>query len=180
MKRPHEETTSLPVSEAVSGPLPGKYVVDRGASRVAFRAKAFCLMWVSGTLPVAEGGFRIERGGVSGSGELDAAGVSTGIAARDWHLRTSHYLHTKAHPRISVTIENADLASSTVDATIIVRGESKPVRLTLDGVEASGDDIRFHAHVDLDRTGIPMLPPLAGVSRKVTLTIELLARRRES
>lgn len=158
-------------------PASGRYVPDKMASKVAFRAKAFCLMWVRGTLPIATGTFTIEGGRLSGSGELDAAGVDTGIGARNWHLRTSHYLHSKRHPRIEVRVDDADLTSPTIDATIVVRGESKPVRLVVTGIEATGDELKIRAHIDLDRAGLPMLPPIAGVARHVEMTIELVANR---
>jgi polyisoprenoid-binding protein YceI len=72
----------------------GTYQVDPARSELKFRAKAFGLMWVRGRIPVTSGTIRITEGQLEGSGEIGAAEIDTGLAARDWHLRTSHYLHT--------------------------------------------------------------------------------------
>jgi polyisoprenoid-binding protein YceI len=172
---PVQEQRTLRSDRTTAAIPDGKHVVDTGASTVAFRAKAFGMMWVCGTLPVATGQFSIIEGRLSGAGELDAVGVSTGIGLRDWHLRTSHYLKTKQHPRIHVLIDDADLTAGEVDATIVVRGQPKVVRLLVDTIDPVIGGLKLRAHVDLDRTGIPMLPPVAGVSRNVEITLEVVA-----
>jgi hypothetical protein len=51
------------------------------------------------------------------------------------------------------------------------------VPLTVDAVELDEEALRVTGHLLLDRRPLPMLPPIAGVSRLVEIELELLARR---
>jgi polyisoprenoid-binding protein YceI len=84
---------------AAPTPADGVYVLDAGRSSLGFRAKAFCLKWVTGTLRPTSGQVIIDDGIARGHGTADAAAVDTRLKPRDWHLRTSHYLHTTKYPR---------------------------------------------------------------------------------
>jgi hypothetical protein len=63
--------------------------------RTAFRAKAFGLVWVRGRTPVI-GAALHARDGVFSGGAVGADRISTGLGARDRHLRSSHYLRYMA------------------------------------------------------------------------------------
>jgi polyisoprenoid-binding protein YceI len=153
----------------------GTYQVDPARSRLKFRAKAFGLMWVRGRIPVTSGTIRITEGQLEGSGEIGAAEINTGLAARDWHLRTSHYLHTRAHPRIRVSFAGADLGATRADCTVTVRGTPSTVPMRVRRVAFDDGTLRIEADVALDRTPYRMLPPLAGVSRVVHVDVEIAA-----
>ena len=101
---PNPDTAESTESGIATTPPDGVYEVDPEGSRLLFRAKAFALAWVRGTIPVAGGTIRIADGRASGAGELTADRITTGLAPRDWHLRSSHYLHTAKHPRIRVSV----------------------------------------------------------------------------
>jgi hypothetical protein len=60
---------------------------------------------------------------------------------------------------------------------VVVRGTSCTVPLTIDVVELDEEVLRVTGHLLLDRRPLPMLPPIAGVSRLVEIELELLARR---
>ena len=113
------------ITESASiGPRPdlpdGTYDVDPEVSQLRFRAKAFALAWVRGTMPVISGSVRIRDGRVSGAGEIAADKVTTGLAPRDWHLRSSHYLGTARHPRIAVSVDDTGLDAGHFPCTVVV------------------------------------------------------------
>jgi polyisoprenoid-binding protein YceI len=164
------------------GPRPdvpdGTYDIDPEASQLRFRAKAFALAWVRGTMPVISGCMYIRDGWVSGSGEIAADKVTTGLAARDWHLRSSHYLGTARHPRIAVSVGDTGLQTAQFTCTVVVRDTPSTVPLDVRGVQVHDGMLRIECHLLLDRTPFPMLPPLAGVSRRVDVELTLVATKR--
>jgi polyisoprenoid-binding protein YceI len=145
----------------------GAYVIDVDRSELRFRAKAFAVMWVSGRIPALDGTIHVRDGRLSGSGAIAAQQVDTGLSARDWHLRSSHYLDSARHPRITISVEGsaADAAEST--AEIEVRGVAAPLRLRIVDLACHEGRLRIAAEGALDRRPLPMLTPIAGVSRIV-------------
>src|SRR5438132_8262823 len=103
---------------------PGSYVADPTRSGLSFQAKAFGLVWVHGYLPAVGGIVNLAEGRLAGTGAVAAHRVSTGLRARDWHLRTSHYLHTARHPDIAMSVQGADMASGHAEFQVVVRGKS--------------------------------------------------------
>jgi polyisoprenoid-binding protein YceI len=168
------------ISESASNGLrpdlpDGTYDIDAKGSQLRFRAKAFALAWVRGTMPVMSGCICVRDGQVSGSGEIAADKVTTGLAPRDWHLRSSHYLGTARHPRIAVSIGETGLEAGQFPCTVVVRDTPTTVPLHLREVGIDDGRLRIEAHLVLDRTPFPMLPPLAGVSRRVDVELTLVA-----
>jgi polyisoprenoid-binding protein YceI len=166
------------------GPRPvlpdGTYEVDPASSELRFRAKAFALTWVRGSMPVVSGRISIRDGRVSGSGEIAADEVTTGLRPRDWHLRSAHYLGTARHPRIAVSVGDTGLDEGQFPCTVVVRDTPTTVPLDLRSVELEDGRLRIDAQLELDRTPFPMLPPIAGVSRRVHLELTLVATARST
>ncbi len=162
------DTTSIP---------DGTYTADPNESVLRFKAKAFTLAWVHGHIPATAGTMHVAGGRLTGTGTLAAAEIDTGLAARDWHLRTSHYLHTKKHPEITLTVDNADLTAGRVDCSVTVRDAVRTVPLTITSLEHRGGRVQLEASVALDRTIFPMLPPAAGVSRIVDIDLTVVANK---
>jgi polyisoprenoid-binding protein YceI len=156
----------------------GTYIAEPAGSTLRFKAKAFTLFWVRGSMPAVAGTLHIRDGKLSGTGTIAADRVDTGVGARDWHLRSSHYLHAKRHPAITLSVEDADLAARTADCTVTVRDTSSVVPMTITSLECHEGRLRLEASVELDRTVFPMLPPAAGVSRKVQIELTVVAARR--
>lgn len=178
MTDPH--TAESMGSEAATAPPDGVYDVDPEGSRLQFRAKAFAVAWVRGTMPIAGGTIRIGNGRVTGVGELAADQVSTGLGPRDWHLRSSHYLHTATHPRIQASVDNAPVDATLIPCTVVVRGASWVTPFEIGTVERTGNVLRVDGRLVLDRTPFPMLPPIAGVSRLIHLDLSIQATRRSA
>ena len=162
---------------AASAPADGVYVLDARRSRLGFRAKAFCLKWVTGTLGLRSGEVIVESGIVRGHGTADAAAVDTGLKPRDWHLRTSHYLHTAKYPAVRLRVERCHLDSRQADAQLEVRDGVASIPITIDEVRTLGDELRLNISGSFDRRGLGMLPRVAGVSRMVHLDLDLVATR---
>jgi polyisoprenoid-binding protein YceI len=127
-------------------------------------------------MPIAEGSVRFTDGRVSGDGQIAADRLGTGLRPRDWHLRSAHYLHTARHPRIAVSVAETPVGGP-FECTVVVRGVSATVPLTVDAVERDEPVLRVTGHLLLDRRPLPMLPPIAGVSRLVEIELDLVARR---
>lgn len=151
------------------------YRVDPDRSSVRFRATAFGLLPVAGTLPVVEGTVEVSGSTVRASGELGADGVDTGMRPRDWHLRTKHYLHSAEHPRIAVALEPVEVSDAEPTCSVTVRGTTHPVPMRVSRFDSDRDGLRVSLATTLDRTPFPMLPPSAGVSRLVELEVDLVA-----
>lgn len=167
-----------PSAPLVAASIPdGMYLADAERSSLSFRAKAFGLVWVRGTMPTVEGAVRIENGRLSGTGVIAASGVDTGLAPRDWHLRSSHYLKTAAHPTIALEVHDADMAAGYADCIVTVRGTSSVVPLRIEQLEVADGALHLQAGVDLDRSPFPMLPPLAGVSKIVHIGLTVIATK---
>ena len=154
----------------------GDYVVDVTRSELRFRAKAFGLVWVRGRMPAVEGTVHVREGVFSGDGAVAADRISTGLAARDWHLRSSHYLHAARHARVAIAVHDADPATGQADATLTVRGVTAPLSLRLTDLAWHEGTLRLELAGELDRTPLPMLRPLAGVSRIVHCQLVVEAR----
>lgn len=94
------------------------------------------------------------------------------MRARDWHLRSSHYLDTSQHPVIHTSIDAAQVGSKTAECEVAAPAS---VTFELDEFEYQTGALHLRAHSILDRTVYPMLPLIAGVSRLVHLTLEVIA-----
>ncbi|MDN5858343.1 MAG: YceI family protein [Pseudonocardia sp.] len=145
----------------------GTYVVDTERSELRFRAKAFAALWVRGRMPALDGTIQVRAGRLSASGAIAAQRVDTGLPTRDWHLRSSHYLHSARHPRIAITVDGSATDAPESTAEIEVRGVAAPLRLRIADLGWQDGRLRLEAEGDLDRSSLPMLPPIAGVSRIV-------------
>jgi polyisoprenoid-binding protein YceI len=158
----------------------GEYALDIHRTTLGFRAKAFCLKWVTGTLRPTSGKFKIEGDTIHGAGTADASSVDTKLRPRDWHLRTSHYLHTTKYPDVRLSVDPCPLDSRSVEARLEVRDGAVSVPVTIDEIHASGDELRLKVSGSFDRRGLGMLPRQAGVSRVVHLNLDIVATRTAS
>jgi|GEM_PF-1386774 len=153
------------------------FTVDAEHSRFTFRAKAFCLSRVTGTLRLQEGRIELSDGIASAEGVALAGSVSTGIAARDWHLRHAHYLHAAAHPQLRLTIPPTPMTARSTVATLTARDRTVEIPLMLAELTIGpAGDLRAHLSGRFDRSPLGMLPPVAGVSRIVEVDLDVVAR----
>lgn len=102
-------------------PIPaGAWAVDPKRSEVHFAIKA---MWgmstVRGEFGTCRGGLTVAGASASGEMEVDAAGLRTGNARRDRHLRSADFFDTERHPWIRFRLA----AMTAVDGDLTVAGE---------------------------------------------------------
>jgi polyisoprenoid-binding protein YceI len=153
------------------------YVLDAEESVLTFKAKAFLLLWVDGTMKAEEGELVLADDAVRARGVVAARSVKTGIGVRDWHLRHHHYLSAEAHPRIALSVDPVSATGGKVPARLSARGNDVNFELEVDAMEISGDTLRARARGSFDRRPLGMLPPIAGVGRVVHLTLDVVAHR---
>jgi len=151
------------------------FVIDTARSRFGFRAKAFGLRWVHGTLRVREAHIDLRDDLVAAEGIALAASVSTRLAPRDWHLRHPHYLHAAAHPEIRLVIPPTPVTATSTVATLSARGKSVELPLELISLATANDELHLHVAGRFDRTALGMLHPLGGVSRIVHVDFDVVA-----
>jgi polyisoprenoid-binding protein YceI len=156
----------------------GDYLLDPAASVFAFAATAFLLLPVKGTIRARAGSVHVADGKIAAEGSADAGSIATGIKARDWHLRYKHYLHAAVHPEIRLVIPPVGLDADTVTATLYARGNSVQLPLALEALEVSPDGT-VHARLtgSFDRAPLRMLPRLGGVSQRIHLSFDVVARK---
>ncbi len=158
-------------------PFPdAKYVLDAERSTFGFRAQAFGLFWVTGTLLVREGTASITDGVIQAEGVADAGSVSTGLGVRDRHLRHRHYLDSAAHPDIRLVFSAVPIAAKEVDAQLSVRGKWVHVRFDVEAFDIEPEGaLTARLTGAFDRRPLGMLPPRTGVSRRIQLTFDVVA-----
>ncbi|MHB8692523.1 MAG: YceI family protein [Solirubrobacteraceae bacterium] len=176
----HDPALSLAPDTDIA-PLPdGTYTLDVHRSELRFRAVAWRLMPVRGTIRPTSGTVSILRNSLSAAGTADATSINTGIGVRDWHLRHSHYLNAKMFPAIQLSVERCRRESGEAQATLEVRGQPISLPLTLTAIEAhDGGGLRVKASGRFDRTGVGMLAPVFGVSRMIDIDLTIVATRSE-
>lgn len=86
---------------------------------------------MTGRLPVSSGHLEVTETGTRGSGEVAADAIDTGLGARDWHLRSKHYLYSAEHPRIQVELDQATITDPAPTCSVTVRGCTHPVTLQI-------------------------------------------------
>lgn len=112
--------------------------IDASHTSLEFAVKHMAISTVRGRLKATGGTVTTHDDGTLEAVEatLDASSIETGEAQRDGHLKSPDFLHTEAHPTItfkSTHIEKkGDEYAVTGDLTI--RGETKPVTLTVETV----------------------------------------------
>jgi polyisoprenoid-binding protein YceI len=152
------------------------YQVDPTQSEVRFCAKSFGLITVRGRIPVVNGVIRVSGDRVRATAEAASGQIDTGLPARDRHLRTSHYLHTEAHPHIRYSVQNATLDAEEITGSLTVCNVTASVTITIDRLELTDGVLHIQARTALDRTPYPMLPPITGVSRVINIELSITAR----
>lgn len=82
-----------------------------------------------------------------------AASFDTGNPKRDQIVRSSAYLDAGEHPDLDFVADavHSDGDGSVVDGTLTAHGVAAPLRITIDAVDAAGDEVSLHASAQVDR-----------------------------
>ncbi len=105
------------------------------------------------------GEIAIGDGRLSAYGEVEAAGVNTGIGRRDDHLRSPDFLAVDEHPVIALRVDEVPFeGEGTVTAAVTIRGATRRVPLQLT-VEHDAGALRGRARGRLNRRDFAVVPP---------------------
>ena len=164
-----------PISEREPEPtrvlVPRMYRVDPARSRIAFQVRFLGVTTVRGSVPVASGTIVLSPEPLERSLRVraDASGIRTGLAIRDWHLRSHNYFHVRHHPEISFQATRIDQVGEHVRivGTLVLRGIAREIDVTAtvahrplrvsdarspSDVEGTADAVRYESRFTLDRT----------------------------
>jgi polyisoprenoid-binding protein YceI len=160
----------------------GDYVLINGSSSISFKTRhMYGLGQVKGHLSVRSGDLHLVEGiaGSAVNAVVEASSFTTHNPIRDLHVRSRMFLGVKKNPTWpyesnSVVQEGVDLV---VKGTFTVRGNSAPVSLVVDRVEATpSGELTIHAHGEVDRYALGVTTLRGMAARLLTFDIELTAK----
>ena len=160
----------------------GDYVLTDGSSSISFKTRhMYGLGPVKGHVSVRSGDVHIVEGiaGSAVNAVVEASSFTTHNPIRDLHVRSRMFLGVEKNPTwtyesSSVVQEGADLV---VRGTFTVGGNSAPVSLVVDRVEATpGGELTIHAHGEVDRYALGVTTLRGMAARLLTFDIELTAK----
>jgi polyisoprenoid-binding protein YceI len=161
---------------------PGDYVLTNGTSSISFKTRhMYGLGPVKGHLSVRSGNLHVVEG-IAGSGVnavVEASSFTTRNPIRDVHVRSRMFFGIKKNPTwtyesSSVVQEGEDLV---VKGTFTVRGNSAPVSLIIDRVEAAPNgELMIHAHGEVDRYALGVTTLRGMAARLLAFDVEITAK----
>lgn len=156
-------------------PVRGSYRVAPAQSTATFHARGLFGLPVRGRLPIRSGTVRIEDGRARVCAELDPAGLETGIARRDDHLRSPQLLDVAQYPAIRFDGELVGEPDH-VRGTLTVHGETVPTTLDVREIRRDGDRVEVVATTRVDRHtfGVTALRAIIQRHIVVELTVALV------
>jgi polyisoprenoid-binding protein YceI len=127
-------TQIVPQSDLTTAPAAGSYALDHSHSHVAFSARHLMVTKTRGRFPVIDGKLVVADDPEQSYVEavIGAAGVESGDAKRDEHLRSADFFDTDNYPTItfrSTKVENHGAGEFTLYGDLTVRDVTKPVTL---------------------------------------------------
>lgn len=110
------------------------WTLDPAHSAVTFSAKHMMITTVRGSIAIRDFSLDFDPKNIVGSSvrvSLDAASISTGMDARDQHLRSADFLETEAHPTIDFVSTRIEPAGDDyrLHGDLTIRGVTRPVTL---------------------------------------------------
>jgi polyisoprenoid-binding protein YceI len=175
--------TAAPV--AAQAPAAPAWTVDKGASRLGFRA-AMSGTAFDGRFGRWDARINFDPANLGASkvvATIDLASATTGDGARDEALPSSDWFDVKRHPRATFTSRTITAAGpgryvATGDLTL--RGVTRPVSLPF-SLTIAGAQAKMSGSTTLDRTafgvGQGQFKGTETVPAKVTVNVSIVARR---
>jgi polyisoprenoid-binding protein YceI len=123
---------------------PGRWEVDPGHSTLEFRVRHAGLARVRGVFEAFEGALEVGPDGtLSAHGRVAAASLTTGLEARDGHLRSEDFFDVERHPHLafsSTAITVGSHGALTVRGDLAIRGTTREIELRGEIVGTGRDD----------------------------------------
>src|ERR1700719_829961 len=114
------------------------WIFEPGHTEAEFRARHMMVTWVRGLFKDIHGRLEFESDRcleATFQGEIDAAGLWTGEAARDEHLRSADFFDVANHPKITFNGRFTERTGSMTfkgDVDLTIRGVTRTVPLDVD------------------------------------------------
>jgi polyisoprenoid-binding protein YceI len=189
-------TETTPTTRTVADtevPVAGTFTIDTSHSTVAFTGRHLMVTKVRGAFPVLDGEITIAEDPSQSSAKvtIDLAGLESGSADRDAHLRSADFFDTDNHPTATFTSTKLDWNGgdeAKLEGELTIKGITKPVVLDVEYGGAitdpwGGSRTGFSASAEVNREdwglGWNMALEAGGVvvSKKIKLEIEVEAVR---
>jgi polyisoprenoid-binding protein YceI len=158
----------------------GRWTLAPNRSSVTFRNKtAWGLSTVTGTFSEFSGD-GVAGEAVTGRVTIQATSLHTGINKRDKHLRSADFFDVDNHPDIVVDVtgaQSADADGARLQATLTVRGISRPIELPV-AVQLEDGAVRVSGGCTVHRRDFGVSGNLLGMVGPVTeLSADLVFTR---
>ncbi len=168
----------------VTIPAAGEYRIDPDRTTVSFATRhLFGLAPVRGSFRLREGHITVAdpAPGSAVRATIAAGSFHTGTAARDTHVRSARYLDTERHPDIVFASTGVERAGGewVLHGSLTVCGRSRPLDVRVLAMRPSGPDLRLTAQARVDRYEFGVTAGRGVAGRRLTLTLEVVAARRQ-
>ena len=166
-------TTQLPT---------GTWTLDPSATTITVSAKKLGLFIIPATLTVVSG--RIDIGDDHQVTNVDivadASSYTSKNPKRNEHITGADFLDADAHPTIVFQADNVTSSDSglTSNGTVTIKGQTKPIDVTVSNVNVNGTTGSFIATASVDRNaiGIDKMPALV-IGRHLDITVNATAEK---
>lgn len=156
------------------------YVLNKDRSKILFSIGHFYVSSTDGQFTAFDGKLNFEAEAPehgTATIHISPASISTGIAARDDHLRTADFFDTARFPLATFESTSLDRVTGTtgkMTGTLSLHGVTKPVTLNvmLLTPDLNADRLNFSASTTLKRSDYGMNNYLGVIGDEVTLTIQ--------
>ena len=143
--RPATEDTVFDAATTAVDDISGDYTLDTSHTRLGFSARHAMVTTVRGSFPSFEGTAKIDTANPAASSvslSIDVAGIDTGNADRDGHLRSGDFFDAEQFPTITFTsteVVREDESTWQITGDLTIKGVTKPVTIEFESTGSARD-----------------------------------------
>jgi polyisoprenoid-binding protein YceI len=125
--------------------IAGAYTLDTSHTRLGFSARHAMVTTVRGSFPAFEGTATIDTADPAASSvslTIDVAGIDTGNADRDGHLRSGDFFDAEQYPTITFTsteVVREDESTWQITGDLTIKDVTKPVTIEFESTGSARD-----------------------------------------
>jgi polyisoprenoid-binding protein YceI len=125
--------------------IAGTYTLDTSHTRLGFSARHAMVTTVRGSFPAFEGTATIDTADPAASSvslTIDVAGIDTGNADRDGHLRSGDFFDAEQYPTITFTsteVVREDESTWQITGDLTIKGVTRPVTIEFESTGSARD-----------------------------------------
>ena len=143
--RPATEDSVFDAATTAVDDISGDYTLDTSHTRLGFSARHAMVTTVRGSFPTFEGTAKIDTANPAASSvslSIDVAGIETGNADRDGHLRSGDFFDAEQFPTITFTsteVVREDESTWQITGDLTIKGVTKPVTIEFESTGSARD-----------------------------------------